>query len=71
MSVSVDELSAKLEQLQEQLDELRALINELAAKNRPSAKDFYGVLAGKVSFSEEDLEAAEFKLEWDKIDPPA
>jgi peptidoglycan hydrolase CwlO-like protein len=71
MSVSVDELSAKLEQLQEQLDELRALISELTAKEGQSVKDLYGVLAGKVTFSEADLEAAEVKLEWDKIDPPA
>ena len=64
-----DALLAQVKALEAQVRLLRAEIERLPKTQQPkSFADLYGMLAGQVSSSEEDIRAAEYRVKWDGTD---
>jgi hypothetical protein len=64
--MTTETLLAQVKGLEAQLRVLKAQIEQLPKPWQPkSFADLYGMLAGKVSSSEEDIRAAEYRFEWD------
>jgi hypothetical protein len=66
MIMTEEALVAALKGLEMQLAVLRAAVKRRGMpSSRYSFGDLYGILAGKVSTSEEEIEAAKYHFEWE------
>ncbi|MBN2081453.1 hypothetical protein JW859_04505 [bacterium] len=70
MGMTIEQLSAMVAQLAQRIAALEQLIARTPPNGGPSFKELYGSLAGKLTASDELLAQCEFRLDWDKLDPP-
>jgi hypothetical protein len=59
-------LPAKVKALEVQLAVLKAQVQQLSSATAPhSFADLYGILSGKVDSTEEEIDAVQYRFEWD------
>jgi hypothetical protein len=67
MAIDTHAVVERIHELEAELVRLRAQLH--SSENTKSFRDLRGSMKGMLSLTDEELEEAEFKLEWDKIDP--
>jgi hypothetical protein len=59
-------LSAQVEALETQLAVLKAQVQKLSNPTAPhSFVDLYGIVSGKVDSTEEEIDAVQYRFEWE------
>jgi len=64
--ISEKTLATQLRALETQLSVLKAQLRKLSTQTQPkSFADLYGILEGRVSSSEEEIDAIQYGFEWE------
>jgi hypothetical protein len=69
-TVNLDAITTRIESMEAELAELKKQVHQLREpKPARTLGDLYGILAGKVESTEEEIDAALYRVDWE--DDPA